>query len=64
MVYIQKPANFEGTVNIYDILGQEILNTKAVGEGLMAVPVKNGMGYYLVKVKSDLGLTTEKVFIR
>jgi hypothetical protein len=63
-VYIQKPAGFDGTIFVYDILGQEILNTKAVGEGLMSIPVTNGMGYYLVKVKSAMGLTTEKVLIR
>jgi len=62
-VYVQKPADFNGIVFIYDMLGQEIISRKANGEGLMTIPVTNGTGYYVVKVQSDNNLITQKVFI-
>ncbi len=64
VVYISKPENFKGDVFIYDILGKEILNTKAMNEGLMSIPITNGIGYYVVKVESDNLLSTKKVYIK
>jgi PKD repeat protein len=62
-VYVMKPADFNGIVFIYDMLGQEIIIQKATGEGLMSIPVTNGTGYYVVKVQSDEKLVTRKVLI-
>ncbi len=64
VVYVNRPANFTGTVTIYDMLGQQITSQKAEGEGMTTIPVTNGTGYYVVKVQSDNKLVTRKVFIR
>ncbi len=47
-----------------DILGKEIYSAKAQGQGLASITVKDGMGYYVVKVQSDNALSTKKVFIK
>ncbi|RLD52336.1 MAG: hypothetical protein DRJ05_17515 [Bacteroidetes bacterium] len=64
MVYIKKPAGFEGQIGIYDILGQKIISRKATGEGLESIKVSTGTAYYLVKVQSGDKLFTEKVLIK
>ncbi|NOX45772.1 MAG: PKD domain-containing protein [Chlorobi bacterium] len=64
MVYVQKPAGFDGQVSVYDMLGQEILSQKTSGEGLMGIPINSGTGYYFVKVQSGEQFVTGKVFIK
>jgi M6 family metalloprotease-like protein len=64
MVYIQKPEGFDGQIEIYDMLGQEIISRKVTGEGLENVKVTSGTAYYLVKTQFGNKLITEKVFIK
>lgn len=64
MVYIQKPADLEGNVFIYNMMGQEVYSQKAGNEELINIPVNNGTGYYVVKVQSDNLMETQKVFIK
>ncbi|NOX45774.1 MAG: PKD domain-containing protein [Chlorobi bacterium] len=64
MVYVQKPAELEGNVVIYNMMGQEIYNQKAGNEELISIPVNNGTGYYVVKVQSSDIMETQKVFIK
>jgi len=64
VVYIQTGEIYEGTISIYDMLGQEIIFKKINNKELISIPVTKGTGYYLVKVQSDKGLVTKKVFIR
>jgi hypothetical protein len=63
-VYIQKPAELEGNVFIYNMMGQEVYSQKAGNEELISIPVNNGTGYYVVKVQSSNTFETQKVFIK
>jgi hypothetical protein len=63
-VYIQKPEGFNGQIEIYDMLGQEIISRKATGEGLENIKITSGTAYYLVKTQSGNKLVTKKVFIK
>ncbi len=62
-IYVQAPADFNGDVSIFNMMGQEVVKTKAAGT-LTTLNVTNGTGYYVVKVLSDNQLITHKVFIR
>jgi hypothetical protein len=63
-VYIQKPADLQGNVFIYNMMGQEVYSQKAGNEELISISVNNGTGYYVVKVQSSNTMETQKVFIK
>ncbi len=64
MVYIQKPAELEGNVFIYNMMGQKIYSQKAGNEEFISIPVNNGTGYYVVKIQASGIIETSKVFIK
>jgi hypothetical protein len=64
VVYIQKPAELEGNVIIYNMMGQEIFSQKTGNEEFISIPVNNGTGYYVVKVQTDDQMETQKVFVK
>lgn len=63
-VYINKPADFTGVVTVFNMMGQEILNSKASAGTMIDFKVTDGTGYYVVKLQSGNSLVTKKVFIK
>ena len=64
VVYINKPADLTGNITVFNMMGQEVLNTKATSGTLMNLKITDGTGYYVVKLQSGDKLITQKVFIR
>jgi len=64
VVYINKPADLTGNITVLNMMGQEVLNTKATAGTMMNLKVTDGTGYYVVKLQSGDKLITQKVFIR
>jgi hypothetical protein len=63
-VFVDYQINVPGNVLIYDMLGKEVLTEKLDMNQLNKLSVKNGSGYYVVKVVSALGMKTKKLWIR
>jgi len=63
-VYIQTPELESAEVVIYDIMGQEILRDQTSSTGYSVLKITTGTGYYLVKLKTNDLVITEKVFIK
>ncbi|MFZ4707488.1 MAG: BspA family leucine-rich repeat surface protein [Bacteroidales bacterium] len=53
-----------GEVMVSDVMGRMIVKEEIAGSGMITVPVKLETGIYLVTVKSNGEVKTEKVFIR
>jgi PKD repeat protein len=64
IIFIHTPVSIDGNVVVYNMMGQQILKQQNLGEGLNPIRVKNGTGYYLVKVYSGSKVYAQKVFIR
>jgi hypothetical protein len=65
-VYVQSmlQQDISGSVMVYSMMGQEILNNKLENTSLNKFRLYGGSGYYVVKVLSDSGVYSQKVFIR
>jgi hypothetical protein len=65
-VYVQNTyqQDVAGSVTVYNIMGQEILSRKLENTPLNKLTLNSGSGYYIVKVLSDSGVYSEKVFIK
>jgi len=64
-IFVQLQSEETGQeVIIYDMLGQEVDKQNSLSKGLNTISVDKGMGYYLVKVKSEGKIITEKVFLK
>ncbi|MBN2174467.1 MAG: T9SS type A sorting domain-containing protein, partial [Bacteroidales bacterium] len=64
VVYVNTNRANSATITVYDIMGQEIAAGETSGNGLTSIPIAHGTGYYIVKVISDMKISTEKVFIK
>jgi len=64
MVYIRSFGTPIESLEIYDMLGHNIINQENLNTEETDVEMNSGMGYYLVKVFTSTGIKTEKVFIR
>jgi len=64
VVYIQKPADLLGDITIINMMGQEVVKTKANAGTMINLKITDGSGYYVVKLQSGNQLNTQKVFIR
>jgi len=64
IVYIQTPKYLTGEINIYDLVGQEIMSNYSVNEELTRIKLTNKQGYYIVEFMNNEVHKTEKVFIR
>ncbi len=64
IVYINKPADLTGNITIINMMGQEVLKTKATSGSITSLKIVNGTGYYIVKLQLGNQLITKKVFIR
>jgi hypothetical protein len=51
-------------INIYNMLGQVITSVAGNGKSLNTIKVDKATAYYVVKVTTDKGVRTEKVFVK
>ncbi len=61
-VYVTLPQNSKGTIQVYDMMGREIAQESISGSTNVISIEKSG--HYVVKVLSDEGIATKKVFIK
>ncbi len=62
-IYVTVPATVTGDVAVYNMMGQEVVANKVI-PGMNVIPVNDVNTYYVVKVRSNNIVKTEKVFIR
>jgi hypothetical protein len=63
-VVINNTTNLAGEVKIYDLAGRELTHTSMSSKNETRIPVNYAVGTYLVKVITERGVTSNKVFIR
>jgi hypothetical protein len=65
-IYIRDKQDNElkGSVLVYNIMGQEMLNKKLDAISLNKIDLYTETGYYVVKVFTDEGVYSQKVFIK
>ncbi|MCD4696923.1 MAG: T9SS type A sorting domain-containing protein, partial [Bacteroidales bacterium] len=61
-VYVTVPANTQGNIVIYNMIGQEVASQRI--NGVQNIITLERSSYYVVKVLSDESLVTRKVFIK
>ena len=61
-VYVSASQNTKGTIAVYDMMGREIASESISGSTNVISIEKSG--HYVVKVLSDEGIATKKVFIK
>ena len=61
-VYVSVPANTEGEIVVYNIMGQEVART-IITDVINKVTLDNS-AYYVVKVMSNESVVTKKVFVK
>lgn len=62
-IRVTTPANFEGAIYVYDLLGKLVAEKKGVNAGLTSINMNVAHATYLVKVVSAQYSITRKVFI-
>jgi len=62
LLYIHNPDAVKAQVEVYNIVGQPILN-KEIGQGLQSIPLNVATGTYLVMMRTDMAIATRKIFI-
>ncbi|MEI7726798.1 MAG: hypothetical protein WCK09_16935 [Bacteroidota bacterium] len=63
-IYIGGLFENEKEVSIWSMIGQQILHQSFNKQGLISIPMTGRSGYYIVKVVSRSGCSTEKVFLK
>jgi hypothetical protein len=63
-VFVQLPENFDGNVEIYDLMGRLILSRKGVANSLNEFSINNGTGIFIVKTIDKDEVYSEKVYIK
>ena len=65
-VYISNPDNdfTEATIKVYDLMGRELVSTKANLGNLTRIPVRVNNTYLVVQVIKGSNVVTEKVFVK
>jgi hypothetical protein len=64
-VYILSDQYFHsGSLTLYNLSGQELLQREITGPGLISIPVNLNPGLYIVKVITNENVQTEKVLIQ
>jgi hypothetical protein len=61
-IYVAVPQNTKGEIAVYDMMGKEI--TRQSISGTVNIITLENSAYYVVKVLSDEGMATKKVFIK
>ena len=49
--------------NVYDMVGKELMNVNLSNDYLTKLNTSFVNGYYIVSIKTDKGLLTEKVYL-
>lgn len=62
-VIVNTPGGFTGELNIYDMLGKLVVSS-FLQEGRNEVQMNGSEGFFIVKVKTDKGMKSEKVLIK
>ncbi len=62
-VVVEAPQDFNGNVDIYDILGKHIVSA-VIHEGRNEIEIAGSEGFYIINLMNQEGLITEKVFIQ
>ncbi|MBC8488314.1 MAG: T9SS type A sorting domain-containing protein [Bacteroidetes bacterium] len=62
-IYINIPNGLEGSIVVYNLIGQEIIRTN-IKAGLNIIPTKVINTFYIVKVLTNSYIVTEKVYIK
>jgi autotransporter-associated beta strand protein len=64
-VYVSTSSagDFSGNVFVYDLLGREMYQSKLSGNSLQAFCLPSLEGYYIVKVISNQGVASRKIFL-
>ncbi len=63
-VYVTSQEGLNGLTVIYDLLGREIVKEKLNGETMKKFDLTGKHGYMIVRVSSDKGNLSQKVYIR
>jgi len=63
-VVINNTTTLAGEVKIYDLAGRELTHTSMNSQNETRIPVNYAVGTYLVKVITENGVASNKVFIR
>ena len=63
VVYVEVPQEIDGNIQIYDITGRKVEESKAY-TGKNQITLHQSSGNYIVKVISSEGVISEKVFIQ
>jgi hypothetical protein len=63
-VVINNTTNLSGEVRIYDLTGRELTHTTMSSQNETRIPVNAAVGTYMVKVITNNGVASSKVFIR
>ena len=63
-LYFNSDAARDAAVNIYNVTGQQVYGEQVVMDGLTQINPNLKTGWYVVKVNTDEGMASEKVFIK
>jgi hypothetical protein len=60
---VSHPYNLQGSIHLYDITGRLLSSTKMTGNSTDKIDIAGYSGSLLVKVITEKGITTGKVFV-
>lgn len=63
MINLYNPDQLEGTIKIFNLYGQQIMQTKLNGNQQQQINLQVPAAYYLVNVISEKAMISEKVFV-
>ena len=63
IIYVQSSNAQIINIDVYDVMGQEIISRQTKNENFIKLKVTSGTGYYLVKAQTGKQFITKKVFI-
>ncbi|NCA87223.1 MAG: T9SS type A sorting domain-containing protein, partial [Clostridia bacterium] len=64
LVYISSTKSANALVNIYNVTGQQVYTNTMVIDGQKQITLNTPTGWYIVKVRTQQGVATQKVFIK
>ena len=64
LVYISSTKSANAMINIYNITGQQVYANTMVIDGQKQIALNTPTGWYIVKVRTQEGVATQKVFIK
>ncbi|MFA5478074.1 MAG: T9SS type A sorting domain-containing protein, partial [Bacteroidales bacterium] len=63
-VYISSAKSVQAVISIYNITGQQVYANTMVIDGQKQIALNTPTGWYIVKVRTQEGVATQKVFIK